>query len=92
MLDLVLRNAALPVLTALGTILTGLIEGAVVVELIFGRSGIGNLTLESFTSVRAIDHVQVQGFSLVGSITVGKSQVDSNTLSAVNVNGGWYMT
>jgi len=37
--------------------------------------------------VRAIDHVQVQGFSLVGAITIGKSEIDSDTLTAINING-----
>src|SRR5207302_10177084 len=48
----------------------------------------GNLTVDAFTDVTAIDYVQVQGFSLVGSITIGQSEVDSNTLTAININGG----
>jgi peptide/nickel transport system permease protein len=62
-----LRNAALPVLTVLGSILAGLIEGAVVVELIFGRSGIGNLTLESAGSS---DYPMMQGVVLLAGVVV----------------------
>ncbi len=62
-----LRNAALPVLTVLGSILAGLIEGAVVVELIFGRSGIGNLTLESAGSS---DYPMLQGVVLLAGVVV----------------------
>lgn len=62
-----LRNAALPVMTVLGSILAGLIEGAVVVELIFGRSGIGNLTLES---VGSSDYPMIQGVVLLAGAVV----------------------
>src|SRR5207248_7759059 len=62
-----LRNAALPVLTVLGSILAQLIEGAVVVELIFGRSGIGNLTLESAGSS---DYPMMQGVVLLAGVVV----------------------
>lgn len=62
-----LRNAALPVLTVLGSIVAGLIEGAVVVELIFGRSGIGNLTLQS---VGSSDYPMIQGVVLFAGVVV----------------------
>jgi len=63
-----LRNAALPVLTVLGHILGQLFEGAVVVELIFGRSGVGNLTLQSAGSS---DYPMLQGVVLLaGSIVI----------------------
>jgi peptide/nickel transport system permease protein len=62
-----LRNAALPVLTVLGSVLAGLIEGAVVVELIFGRSGIGNLTLQSAGSS---DYPMMQGVVLFAGVVV----------------------
>jgi peptide/nickel transport system permease protein len=62
-----LRNAALPVLTVLGHTLAQLIEGAVVVELIFGRSGIGNLTLQSAGSS---DYPMMQGVVLLAGVVV----------------------
>jgi peptide/nickel transport system permease protein len=62
-----LRNAALPVLTVLGTIFAGLVEGAVVVELIFGRSGIGSLTLQS---VGSSDYPMMQGVVLFAGLVV----------------------
>ena len=62
-----LRNAALPVFTVVGSILAGLIEGAVVVELIFGRSGIGNLTLQS---VGSADYPMIQGVVLLAGLVV----------------------
>ena len=62
-----LRNATLPVLTVLGHILGQLVEGAVVVELIFGRSGIGNLTLQSAGSS---DYPMIQGVVLLAGVVV----------------------
>lgn len=62
-----LRNAALPVMTILGTIFAGLVEGAVVVELIFGRSGIGSLTLQS---VGSSDYPMIQGVVLLAGAVV----------------------
>jgi peptide/nickel transport system permease protein len=62
-----LRNAALPVLTVLGSIVAGLFEGAVVVELIFGRSGIGSLTLQS---VGSSDYPMIQGVVLLAGVVI----------------------
>jgi ABC-type dipeptide/oligopeptide/nickel transport system permease component len=62
-----MRNAALPVVTLVGTIIAGLFEGAVVVELVFGRSGIGNLTLQS---VGSADYPMVQGVVLLAGVVV----------------------
>jgi ABC-type dipeptide/oligopeptide/nickel transport system permease component len=62
-----LRNAFLPVLTVVGSILARLLEGAVVVELIFGRSGIGNLTLQS---VGSADYPMIQGVVLFAGVVV----------------------
>lgn len=63
-----MRNAALPVLTVLGYILAQLVEGAVVTELIFGRSGIGNLTLQAAGSS---DYPLMQGVILLaGGVVV----------------------
>ena len=44
----VLKNALTPVLTSMGLILSGMITGAVFVELIFGIPGIALLGIESF--------------------------------------------
>lgn len=62
-----LRNAFLPVLTVLGTVLARLIEGAVVIEVIFGRSGIGNLTLQA---VGSADYPMTQGVVLFAGVVV----------------------
>lgn len=62
-----LRNAFLPVLTVLGGVLARLLEGAVVVELIFGRSGIGSLTL---LAVGSSDYPMTQGVVLFAGVVV----------------------
>jgi ABC-type dipeptide/oligopeptide/nickel transport system permease component len=62
-----LRNALLPVTTVLGTTLARLLEGTVVVELIFGRSGIGSLTLQA---VGSSDYPLIQGVVLLAGVTV----------------------
>jgi peptide/nickel transport system permease protein len=62
-----LRNALLPVVTVLGTLLARLLEGAVVVELIFGRSGIGSLTLQA---VGSSDYPLIQGVVLFAGVVI----------------------
>jgi peptide/nickel transport system permease protein len=62
-----LRNAFLPVMTVLGSVLVRLLEGAVVVELIFGRSGIGSLTLQAVSSS---DYPMIQGVVLLAGVVV----------------------
>lgn len=62
-----LRNALLPVVTVLGGVLARLIEGAVVVELIFGRSGMGSLTLQA---VGSSDYPMIQGVVLFAGVVV----------------------
>ena len=60
-----LRNAALPVLTVLGTVLAGLVEGTVIVELIFAWPGIGQLT---FDAVSSADYPLIQGTVLFAGL------------------------
>lgn len=43
----VLRNASIPVLTVSGVLFTELVSSAVVTETVFGRTGIGSLTVEA---------------------------------------------
>ncbi|HKG26847.1 MAG TPA: ABC transporter permease [Thermomicrobiales bacterium] len=45
----VLRNALLPILTVAGIQFAGLINGAVIVETVFGWPGIGKLTVDAIT-------------------------------------------
>lgn len=44
-----LRNAAVPVVTYLGTVFGGLLEGVVITELVFAWPGIGRLTVEAIS-------------------------------------------
>ncbi|MFN8558443.1 MAG: ABC transporter permease [Dehalococcoidia bacterium] len=52
-----LRNALIPVLTILGTTLSFLIGGSVLIESIFSLPGVGSLTL---TAIQRRDYVQIQ--------------------------------
>ena len=54
----VMRNAALPIVTVVGSSLASLIAGAVVVEVIFGIPGIGQLVINS---VSRRDYAVIQG-------------------------------
>ena len=45
----VLRNALIPVVTAAGLIVVGLLTGAVLVEVTFGLPGLGSLLVTSVT-------------------------------------------
>ncbi|WP_035952505.1 ABC transporter permease [Parafrankia sp. EUN1f] len=60
-----LRNAALPALTIAGLLVGGLLAGAVVAEVIFSRSGLGQIA-QNAVSLR--DLPVVQGVVLLGSV------------------------
>lgn len=53
-----LRNAAIPVITYLGTVLGALLEGVVVIEVIFAWPGLGRLTYEAISQR---DYPMIQG-------------------------------
>ena len=44
-----LRNAAIPVVTYLGTVFGGLLEGVVITEIVFAWPGVGRLTVEAIS-------------------------------------------
>lgn len=60
-----LRNAALPAITVLGVLVGNLLAGAVVVETVFARAGIGRLTVQGVT---AQDIPVVQGIVVFGAL------------------------
>ena len=62
-----LRNAMLPVITVAGDQATGIVNGAVVVETIFGFPGIGKLMIDA---VLQRDFAVVQAAVLVTAITI----------------------
>jgi peptide/nickel transport system permease protein len=59
-----LRNACLPALTVVGVLLGNLLAGSVVVETVFGRAGVGRITV---TAVGYQDIPVVQGVVLLGA-------------------------
>ncbi|QIG46292.1 ABC transporter permease [Nordella sp. HKS 07] len=63
----VLRNALIPVVTAGGLIVVGLIAGAIYVEVTFALPGLGSLTVEA---VQKRDIPLVQGTTLVFAVLV----------------------
>ena len=62
-----LRNSLLPVITVAGDLMTGLVNGAVVVETIFGWPGIGKLMIDSIIQR---DFAVVQSTILVTAIAI----------------------
>ncbi|MBN1536915.1 MAG: ABC transporter permease [Anaerolineales bacterium] len=62
----VLRNAAIPIVTAVGMQLASLLSGVIVVEIIFAWPGLGRLTLDSVTRR---DYPMVQGAVLLVAFT-----------------------
>jgi peptide/nickel transport system permease protein len=60
----VLRNALLPVITALGGILATLVSGSLVVEQVFAWPGMGRLTFEA---ARAKDYPVIMGVVVLTS-------------------------
>ncbi len=61
-----LKNAMLPVITALGVVAGQLLGGSVLVETVFARPGVGKLLVDS---VFARDYPQVQGVVTVFALT-----------------------
>ncbi len=75
----VLRNAAIPVLTASGLTVAGLVAGSVVVESVFAIDGLGSLLVKSVSSkdyapVTAISMIIVAVFVIV-TTTIDLAQV-----------------
>lgn len=62
-----LRNSLLPVITVAGDLMTGLINGAVVVETIFGWPGIGKLMIDSIIQR---DFAVVQSTILITAVAI----------------------
>lgn len=60
-----LRNAAIPVLTVSGTVFARLLEGAVIIEIIFARPGVGLLT---YDAVASADYPVIQGAVLFAGV------------------------
>jgi len=60
-----LRNAAVPVVTYLGTVLGALLEGVVITEVIFAWPGLGQLTVQSITGR---DYPMIQGIVLFAGL------------------------
>jgi peptide/nickel transport system permease protein len=61
----VLKNALIPVITIIGLQFGGLMAGAVIVESVFGRPGLGRFAV---TSINARDLPQIQGIVLVAAL------------------------
>ncbi|MGN7754922.1 ABC transporter permease [Sinorhizobium sp. 22678] len=75
-----LRNSLLPVITVAGDLATGLINGAVVVETIFGWPGIGKLMIDSIVQR---DFAVVQSTILVTAIAIFIVNIAIDLLYAV---------
>jgi ABC-type dipeptide/oligopeptide/nickel transport system permease component len=60
-----LRNALIPVITVIGLQFSALLSGAVVIETIFSRRGIGSLAIRAVTTK---DFPMVQGTVLLAAV------------------------
>jgi len=75
-----LRNALLPMITALGGLLAYLVSGAVVVEQVFAWPGMGRLTYEA---ARSKDYPIVMGVVVISSLLLLASYLIRDVLYAV---------
>jgi peptide/nickel transport system permease protein len=75
-----LRNALIPVVTALGGILAGLIGGALVIETVFSWPGIGRFT---FQEAIAKDYPVIQASVLIASVLLVISYIIRDIAYAV---------
>lgn len=62
-----LRNAAIPVLTIAGSVLALLVTGSIVVELVFGIPGLGNMY---FWAIRERDYTLLMSITVVYALVV----------------------
>jgi peptide/nickel transport system permease protein len=60
----ILRNAMIPIVTYLGLLFAGLIGGAVFIESVFARPGLGRFAIQA---INARDMPQIQGIVLFGA-------------------------
>jgi ABC-type dipeptide/oligopeptide/nickel transport system permease component len=60
----ILRNAMIPIVTFLGLLFAGLIGGAVFIESVFARPGLGRFAIQA---ISARDMPQIQGIVLFGA-------------------------
>ncbi len=67
-MDYALRNALLPQVTSLAISLATVMSGAVLVEVIFGYPGVGNLL---FRAIAGNDYFVIQGISLFIILSIG---------------------
>jgi peptide/nickel transport system permease protein len=69
------RNAMLPQITALGLTIGHILSGALLVEIVFGYPGIGNVL---YHSIKAYDYSAIEGivFGVIVSITVATLVLD----------------
>lgn len=74
-----LRNAALPIITVTGDQLAGLVNGAVVVETVFGWPGIGKLMIDS---ILQRDYMVLQACVLVTAAAIFLLNIIIDTLYA----------
>jgi ABC-type dipeptide/oligopeptide/nickel transport system permease component len=61
------RPVLIPVITSIGLIMIGIVNGAIVVELIFNIPGFGNLTM---VGLRNVDYPIIMSTVLVGALIV----------------------
>jgi len=69
-MDYAVRNALLPQVTSLAISLAHVMSGAVLVEVIFGYPGVGNLL---FKAIAGNDYFVIQGISLFVILSIGVS-------------------
>jgi peptide/nickel transport system permease protein len=67
-MDYALRNALLPQVTSLAISLATVMSGAVLVEVIFGYPGVGNLL---FKAIAGNDYFVIQGIALFVILSIG---------------------
>ncbi len=60
-----LRNASIPVVTLLGDLMAGLVDGAIITEVIFAWPGLGRLTFEAISHR---DHPMILGVILLAGV------------------------
>jgi len=66
----ILRPVLVPVITSLGQIMIGIVNGAIIVEQVFGVPGLGKKTIDFTTGMYGVDYPVLVTITLIGALLV----------------------
>jgi ABC-type dipeptide/oligopeptide/nickel transport system permease component len=71
----ILRPVLVPVITSLGLIMVGIVNGAIIVERVFGVPGLGKKTIDFTTGIYGVDYPVLATITLIGALAAMASNL-----------------